>query len=155
MVLGLTAAVVVTGAGSASAYWTAHKSGSGTANTATGTVGLSFTTNAVPAKSADLYPTGPKGNLRVQINRVNAKNIIVNTMAFDSSRSVTVGGALGACAGTVITLTSASSLGWSVPAGSGVVTFDLPSVVKIDDAAPSTCQGATFTIPIILTGVYS
>jgi hypothetical protein len=143
---------VVAGASSAGAYWTTSGSGSGSATTGTQTGIIFTTTTATPA--ATLYP-GKTTDLVMKIVR-GSSNFTVTAMAPDPdpSRHTLVTGAIGACDGSWVTLIG-KGMNTPVAAGSGSVNATVTNVVTMSASAPSTCQGATFEIPVILTGVLS
>jgi hypothetical protein len=146
VVSGVTGVALIAATGSAAAYWSANGAGHGA-----GTAGAAITIateNATPA--ADLYPTGPKRTLYLRIQPVAGRSFKITGLSQDTGRSVTVSGALGTCAGTVITVATVTNLAITVNASA--VNATVPSVVSIADNAPSTCQGATFRIPVTLTG---
>jgi hypothetical protein len=144
---GLAAVVVV--AGSASAYWRTNASGNGT-----GTVGQgkNVVSVAVDPTTGLLYPsTTFKGDLRATFTAtVNAK---VTAITQDSSRSVTVTGGVGgspACTGSSVTLTPITGQNINLTANTPF-TMTFSSVVSMAFSAPSSCQNASFSIPVILT----
>jgi hypothetical protein len=145
VVCGVTGLGLIASTGSAAAYWSTHGSGHG-AGTA-GTAITVTTTDATP--TAALYPNGPAGALYLRIN-ASSRPFKVTGLSQDTGRSVTVSGALGTCSGTVITVATVSNLAITVNASA--VDTTVPAVVSIAANAPSTCQGATFRIPVTLTG---
>ncbi len=151
LVLGISAVVVVAGAGSASAYF--KQSGNGKRNATIGTkAGITFTATAVINPSTTLlYPTGPKAGITFTLQPSTA-NYKATSMAFDSSRSVTVSSGTGTCSPSVITVDTAA-MNKAVTTAGGPQTVTVASVVKLADDAPIACQGRTFTIPLIVTGV--
>jgi hypothetical protein len=147
LVLGLTATVVVTGAGSASAYWTAHKVGSGTAKTGTLT-NVTFTTTATV--SGLLYP-GATADLTFQLAKDASTSYTVQSW---TPGVVSVSTGTGTCAASSITVTGQSGIGKAVPKGSsGSVSYTASGAITMVSGASTNCQGRTFTIPITLTGV--
>ena len=135
--------------GSAYAFFTTNGSGSGTAQ-----VGLGKTVKSVTATATSglVYPsTTYKGTLHLTLTAtVNAK---VTGVARDPGRAITVSGGLGgtpACAGSDITLSPATGLNINLTANTPLTT-SIPGVVAMSINAPNSCQGAIFTIPVILT----
>jgi hypothetical protein len=135
--------------GSAYAYFSTTGSGSGTASVGQGKTVKSV---AATATSGLVYPsTTYKGTLHLTFTAtVNAK---VTGVARDASRAITVSGGLGgspACAGSDITLSPSTGLNINLTANTPFTT-SIPGVVAMSINAPNSCQGATFTIPVILT----
>ncbi|GIV00567.1 MAG: hypothetical protein KatS3mg014_2182 [Actinomycetota bacterium] len=131
-------------AGIAFAAWTATGTGSGYAKATTAqpltTVDVSATTPAT------LYP-GATGDVLLRINNPNPYPVVVN--------DVTGNGAITAsnpsCNVASVTFTDQTGLSLNVPASSAA-TFTLSGAVQMSTAANDDCQGATFTIPVALTG---
>ncbi len=131
-------------AGIAFAAWTATGTGSGYAKATTAqpltTVDVSATTPAT------LYP-GATGDVLLRINNPNPYPVVVN--------DVTGNGAITAsnpsCNVASVTFTDQTGLSLNVPASSAA-TFTLSGAVQMSTAANDNCQGATFTIPVALTG---
>lgn len=145
VVCGVSGVAVIASTGTAAAYWSGKGAG-------TGTAGLSnapaiVTADATP--TAALYPNGPAGALYLRIN-ASSRPVKVTGLRQDTGRPVTVSGAPGTCSGTVITVATVGNLAITVSASA--VNATVPSVVSIATNAPGSCQGATFTIPVILTG---
>lgn len=142
------AGVLVFG-GSAYAYFATTGSGTGSA-----TVGLGKTVKSIPATATTglLYPsTSYKGTLHLTLTATT--NATVTGVARDASRAITVTGGLGgtpACAGSDIALDPKTGLTISLSANTPS-TESIPGVVPMRIDAPNSCQGATFTIPVILT----
>jgi hypothetical protein len=100
----------------------------------------------IPAMTADeiapsLYP-GQSGDLTVRIANPNAALQVVAVAQAGAIVSDNPGG----CPASSITFTNTSGL--SIPLAAGVSTITVPGVVSMAVDAPSTCQGATFTIPV-------
>lgn len=135
--------------GSAYAYFTTTGTGTGTASVG---LGKNVTSVAATATSGLVYPsTTYKGTLHLTLTATtNAK---VTGVARDASRAITVSGGLGgspACAGSDITLSPATGLNINLTANTPLTT-SIPAVVAMSINAPNSCQGAIFTIPVILT----
>lgn len=139
--------------GSAYAYFTGTGSGAGAAKVGVGDTILSV---AVDPTTGPLFPSSPggyKGDLRLTFTSPVAAT--VTGIARDMSRSVMVnGGVVGPtpCLGTVITLDTITGLNISVPATPGSFTTTIMGVVSMAFNAPASCQNASFSIPVILTG---
>jgi hypothetical protein len=151
--VGLATAVIV--AGSASAYWKGRVSGSGPAKIG---VGVTVTTNATPAQGAKLYPGGVAVPITLQINRPGTTKVRISTFA-PRIGAITADAAHAGCVGSngvnanqFITVGSQSGLAIDVFTATPVTTT-IDGMVQMTIAAPNACQGATFTIPVLLTGV--
>jgi hypothetical protein len=135
--------------GSAYAFFTTTGSGTGTAKLGQGATVKSV---AATATSGLVHPsTTYKGTLHLTFtSTVNAK---VTGVARDPGRAITVTGGLGgtpACTGSVITVSPATGLNINLTANTPLTT-SIPGVVAMAIDAPNSCQGAVFTVPVILT----
>jgi hypothetical protein len=77
----------------------------------------------------------------------------VTGLTRDTTRAIVVAGAKGTC--TFPALTVAAPSGWAgltVPAHGTTGATTIAAAVSMGTAADSGCQGATFTIPVTLTG---
>ena len=71
-------------------------------------------------------------------------------MQLDPGRAVEVSGSVGACTGAAA---HASTRSTSLPLAAGsTATVTVPAAVTLGASAASGCQGATFTIPVTLSG---
>jgi hypothetical protein len=150
----IIAAVALIGAGGAFAYFT--HSGSSQAH-ATVDVGPAVTTATVTPTGAVLYPGGPKGGFTITVNP-STHPIRITDIVQDPLRSVVVTGAPG-CPSTVGTgvntvpiATLTAQHGLTLDVDSTAVTKTYAAAVSIAATAPNACQGATFEIPVVLTG---
>jgi hypothetical protein len=141
----IVTAVALIGAGGAFAYFT--QGGSSAASASVGHGLAVHTTVTVPVGTV-LYPGGPKGGFTITV-QPSAAPVRITDIEPDASRSVLVTGAPG-CPGTVVTLTAQHNLTLDVDATA--VTRNYPNAVSLDASAPNACQGATFEIPVLLTG---
>jgi hypothetical protein len=149
--VGVSLAAVLL-SGTAYAYWTAHAAGTGSNAAASGLT--SFTTTATVAQGALLYPGG-SAPLIVNVNNSgNGYSLVVNAVALDSGRAIGVDSSHAAgCTNPAISVTTPS--GWTgiaVAQHSSSGAVSIPAAVSMGTAASSGCQGATFTIPVTLTG---
>lgn len=131
--------------GVAWAWWST--SGAGTANgSAIATVAL--TTTASTANATTLVPGGA-ADLVVTVTNPNSRAVTLTSATLDSSRTVTVAGAVGPC--TAPPLAVSATLDQPLAAGA-TTTVTLPSAVTLGASAASGCQGASFTVPVTLVG---
>lgn len=147
-VVAAAIATVVT-AGVAAAWYQSNvrSTGTGSASTAaTQTVTLT-TTGAV---STGVYPGGPGADITISVTNPYANlPIALNSIAINGSIGVT--GALGTCTTTGLAIAAPAQLPATVNGGA-TLSLTLTSVVKMGLTADSGCQGATFTIPLQVTG---
>ena len=150
--VGIMTAVLLVG-GVAFAAWTATGDGTGTATAATAQ-DLSIT----PESADNLYPGGPF-DLTVDIYNPNPYPVEVTTIFQTVGEDITADAAhtTAGCDGTTVEFTDATG-SWSVPAANGATPGVLQNVVLADSlsmpnaGALDDCQGATFTIPLDLSG---
>ena len=149
---GGTAVAVLVGtlfvAGIAFAAWTATGTGSGYAKATSAqpltTVDVSATTTAT------LYP-GADGDVQLEIDNPNDYPVRVTDVALDTTGSIAVDGGYAGCNVASLTFTDQSGLTLDIGAGTSA-PFTLAGAVHMDGTANDACQGATFTIPVSLTG---
>ncbi len=147
MTIGLAAGTIAA-AGGAFAWMNSEGSA---VTTATIDDGIIASTSAVIPAGRLLYAGGPKGALTITINPdPGGHRFRITGIAKDSTRPVVVAGAVGACDGTVISMAPITGLNYVV--NSTAITRTINNVVTISPSAPNSCQGATFTIPVVLTG---
>ena len=143
-----TATGVLMAAGIAVAAWTATGTGSGYAKATSAqpltTVDVSATTTAT------LYP-GADGDVQLEIDNPNDYPVRVTDVALDTTGSIAVDGGHAGCNVASVTFTDQSGLTLDVGAGTSA-PFTLAGAVHMDGTANDACQGATFTIPVSLTG---
>jgi hypothetical protein len=146
----LVAAVVTAVlAGVAFGSWTSGGSGHGSAKAKTA---VALTTVAVPASSATLYP-GADAKVTIRVVNDNDFPVRITDVSFGTPQTTTVTGALGECAsGTDAALTFTDQSGLALDMGAhATTTFDVDGV-HMGGASANGCQGATFAIPVTLTG---
>jgi hypothetical protein len=141
--------IVMVAVGFVYAAWTTSGSGSGYAKAGTSqaltTVDVSATT------SASLYP-GQSGNVTLKINNPNGYNVRVTAVALNGQQTdITADAGHSGCTTTGVTFSNQSSLSLDVNAGSQA-EFTLNGAASMSNASLNACQGATFTIPVTLTG---
>ena len=138
LVLGVVGAVY--------AAWTTSGTGSGYAKAGSS---QALTTSDVSATTTgDLYP-GADGNVELQINNPNAFPVRVTSISGNGSVTADTGHA--SCTTTGVTFTDQTGQTIDVPAG-GNTSVTLNGAAHMSNASDNGCQGATFTIPVSLTG---
>ncbi|GAA0615748.1 hypothetical protein GCM10009547_17140 [Sporichthya brevicatena] len=130
--------------GTAFAYWKATGSGSGTAKVG---VGQTIRANAVTPATGLLFPsTTPNGSLALTFT--TPVNALVTGIAKDPARPV-ISSVTGCGAFLDMPAVTGLSIAVTAPGPSPVTT--LPNRVRLLMDTPANCQGATFTIPVVLT----
>jgi hypothetical protein len=134
------------------AQWTTNGSGSGYAkagtaqNLSTNDVSANVTTD--PANQ--LYP-GTDGDVLVQIHNPNPYPVTV-TQIGTGSGSVSATGGTGTCTTTGVSLNSPQTVSIAVPANGDSAETTVTDAAHMSGSTQTGCQGATFTIPVSLTG---
>jgi hypothetical protein len=148
--LAATAVVLVAIATGASAFWSSHGSGSGSAGVASGPQAVTFT---VGTPTTLLYP-GHSASVALVAHNPNTYAVHVATLALatDPGAVFTVDAGHSGCdvaALSFVTQDNGGS-GWTVPgrvgATDGLLTIDMPSALLMATSAADACQGATFGV---------
>ena len=147
----LTISTCLVAVGFVYAAWTTNGTGSGYAKAGTA---QSLTTVDVSAStSATLYP-GVSGDVLLKIKNPNPYAVTVT--AVTGNGTIAPDGGHATCSPTGVTFTNQTGLTISVPARSGGVDGEvqttLTNAASMSNASVNACQGATFTIPVSLTG---
>jgi hypothetical protein len=129
------------------AAWTTNGSGSGYAKA--GTAQALSTVDVSASTSATLYPGGPAGDVLIRISNPNSYPVKVTAVSGNGSITPDAGHA--SCTTTGVTFTDQTGLNISVPA-SGQTTATLAGAASMSNASVDGCQGATFTIPVSISG---
>jgi hypothetical protein len=133
------------------AQWTTNGTGSGYAKAGTeqdlSTIDVSANVTTNPADQ--LYP-GTNGDVLIKVHNPNPYAVVV-TQVSTGSGSVTASGGIGTCTTTAVSLNSPQSVSISVPASSDSAATTLTDAAHMGNS-DNGCQGATFTIPVNLTG---
>lgn len=104
-------------------------------------------TTSQSSPSSVLYPEGTAG-LALTIDNPNPYPVTVTSVTNNGTITSGVGG----CdPDHGVSFADQSGLDLQVPA-SGSASFELADAVAMAESSPSECQGATFTIPVALTG---
>jgi hypothetical protein len=142
------AVVALAAAGLVSAAWLANGTGSGYAKA--GTASALTTVDVSASTTASLYP-GVSGNVTLRVSNPNPYPVRVTSVT-NGTGSITPDAAHAAgCTTTGVTFTNQTGLTLDVPA-SGATTQTLNGAATMSNASSDGCQGATFTIPVNLTG---
>jgi hypothetical protein len=104
--------------------------------------------DASASTSAQLYPGG-SGDLVVKVTNPNPFAVTITAVS-NGSGSITSNKGSACDASTGVTYTNTTGLSQAVGAGA-TVTFSVTGKVAMSNASDTSCQGATFTIPINLT----
>src|ERR1044072_5477802 len=141
--------IVMVAVGFVYAAWTTNGSGSGYAKAGTSqalsTVDVSATT------SARLYP-GQSGHGALKTNNPNPYTVTVTAVSLNGPQSgITADGGHSGCTTTGVTFTDQTGLSLTVNANTAT-EFTLNGSAAMSNASLNACQGATFTIPVSLTG---
>ena len=147
----LTITVCLAAVGLVYAAWTTNGTGSGYAKA--GTAQALTTVDVSASTSATLYP-GVSGDVLLKIKNPNPYAVTVT--AVSGNGSITPDGGHSGCSPTGVTFTDQTGLSINVPAKSGGVDGEvqttLTGAASMSNASVNACQGATFTIPVTLTG---
>jgi len=129
------------------AAWTTNGSGSGYAKA--GTAQALTTIDVSASASATLYPGGPAGDVLIRVSNPNSYPVTVTGVAGNGSITPDAGHA--GCTTTGVSFTDQTGLSISVPA-SGQTQTTLSGAATMSNASLNACQGATFTIPVTISG---
>jgi hypothetical protein len=133
--------------GVAFAQWLSTGTGSGSTKAVTA---VAMTTSDPGTVSAQLYPGATNsGSLSVKINNPNPYPVTVTSIT--GNGTVTATGGTGTCSTTGVSLSTISNITDAVPANSSS-TFTHDNVVSMSNSSDDGCQGATFSIPVSLSG---
>ena len=129
------------------AAWTTNGTGSGYAKA--GTAQALTTVDVSASTAATLYPGGPAGDVLIRISNPNSYPVTVT--AVTGNGSITADAGHSGCTTTGVSFTDKTGLSIAVPAG-GQTETTLSGAASMTNASLNACQGATFTIPVSLTG---
>jgi hypothetical protein len=133
------------------AAWTTN--GTGSAYAKAGTAQSLSTVDVSASTAATLYP-GVTGDVLVKFDNPNTYPVTVT--AVSGNGTITADAGHSGCTTTGVTFTNQSSLSLVVPAKSGgvdgVLQTTLTGAASMSNASLNACQGATFTIPVSITG---
>ena len=132
------------------AAWTTN--GTGSAYAKAGTAQSLTTVDVSASTAATLYP-GVSGDVLVKFDNPNPYAVTVT--AVTGSGSITADAGHAGCTTTGVTFTNQTGLSLVIPAKSGtdgVLQTTLTGAASMSNASLNACQGATFTIPVTITG---
>ena len=128
------------------AAWTTNGTGEGYAKA--GTAQALTTVDVSASTTASLYP-GITGNVLIKITNPNPFAVRVTDVT--RTGTITADSGHSGCTTTGVTFTDQSGLTLDV-AASTATQFTLTGAASMSNASLDACQGATFTIPVSLTG---
>lgn len=138
------AATASTMAFGAAAYWRAQGAG-----TVAGQVGTLAGATASASGAAGALVPGGSADLTVSVANPNAFSVTVDAIATDPGGTMTSSSP--SCdAAALLTVTVGSVAATTLAAGTSTDVV-LAGAVALDASAPQACQGATFSIPLIVT----
>jgi hypothetical protein len=133
------------------AAWTTN--GTGNAYAKAGTSQAISTVDVSASTTATLYP-GVTGDVLIKLDNPNPYPVTVTAITGNGTIAADAGHS--GCTTTGVTFTNQSSLSLVIPAKSGgvdgVLQSTLTGAAAMSNASLNACQGATFTIPVTLTG---
>jgi hypothetical protein len=136
------------------AAWLTSGSGSGYAKAGT-SQGLS-TLDASASTTATLYP-GVSGDVTIRVSNPNPFPVRVTSVSLNGTNAdIAPDSGHASCSPTGVSFTNQTGLSIDVPAKSGgtngTATATLTGAASMSNASADGCQGATFTIPVNLSG---
>jgi hypothetical protein len=146
LITGLLTLLVLGAVGLAYAAWTTSGSGSGYAKA--GSAQALTTIDVSASTAATLYP-GANGDVLLKINNPNPYPVRVTDVT--GNGTITADSGHATCVTTGVTFTDQHSQTIDIAASSQTQT-SLTGAAHMSNASDNGCQGATFTIPVNLTG---
>jgi cytoskeletal protein RodZ len=148
--IGIAVAVLALGVvGLVYAAWTANGNGQGYAKA--GSAQALTTVDVSASSTATLYP-GSDGNVLIKVSNPNSYPVKVTSVNGNGTITADATHASAGCtnANTGVTYTDQST-NIDVPAN-GATQTTLSNAAHMSNASDNGCQGATFTIPVTLSG---
>ena len=145
-IAGLAIAVIAASCGIAFAYWGSQGSGTGSAATGTMTIHVDAI-QGTDANGSSLVPGG-SGDVIVRVTNPNSFSVHVTAISGNGAPT-----ASNLCTPTGVTFTSPtdySAAAFTMTAGQTTL-FRLVGAAGMSLSSASSCQGATFTIPVSVT----
>jgi hypothetical protein len=146
LIVGGVALIAMVAVGFVYAAWTTNGSGSGYAKA--GTAQALNTVDVSASTTGSLYP-GQNGDVTIRINNPNP--FPVRITAVTGNGAITPDSGHAGCTSTGVSFTDQSGLAIDI-AASTATTATLTGAASMSNAFEDACQGATFTIPVSLTG---
>jgi hypothetical protein len=146
LIAGLLTLLVFGVVGLVYAAWTTNGSGSGYAKA--GSAQALTTVDVSASTAATLYP-GANGDVLIKINNPNPYPVRVTDVT--GNGTITADSGHATCVTSGVTFTDQHSQTIDIPASSQTQTT-LTAAAHMSNASDNGCQGATFTIPVGLTG---
>ncbi len=143
----VTTVVAASAVGMVYAAWTTNGTGSGYAKA--GTAQALTTVDVSASTGATLYPGGPAGDVKIEISNPNSYPVKVTGVS--GNGTITADAGHSGCTTTGVTFTDQTGLNISV-AANGSTTATLSGAASMSNASLNACQGATFTIPVTISG---
>jgi hypothetical protein len=146
-IVGGSVAVLALGlAGLVYAAWTTSGTGSGYAKA--GSAQVLTTVDVSASTTATLYP-GATGDVLLKINNPNSYPVRVTDVT--GNGAITADSGHTGCVATGVTFTNQTAKTIDI-AANAQTQVTLTGAAKMTNASDNGCQGATFTIPVTLTG---
>jgi hypothetical protein len=146
LVTGLLTVLVLGVVGSVYAAWTTSGSGSGYAKA--GSAQALTTIDVSASTAATLYP-GANGDVLIKVNNPNPYPVRITDVT--GNGTITADSGHATCVTTGVTFTDQHSQTIDI-AASAQTQSTLTGAAHMSNASDNGCQGATFTIPVSLTG---
>ena len=149
-IVGSMALIAMAAVGFVYAAWTTNGSGSGYAKA--GSASALTTVDVSASTTASLYP-GQNGDVKLSIN--NSNPYAVRVTAVSGNGTITADGThvTAGCATGVHGVTFTNQTGQAIDiAANSSTTTTLTGAASMAASSDNACQGATFTIPVSLTG---
>ena len=149
-IVGSMALIAMVAVGFVYAAWTTNGSGSGYAKAGSSqaltTVDVSATT------TASLYP-GQNGSVTLKVNNPNPYNVRVTAVADSGTITADTAHDTAGCTSAAHGVTFNDLTGQTLDvSASSQAEFTLNNAASMAGSSHNACQGATFTIPVTLTG---
>src|SRR5688572_12667193 len=131
-------------------------SGSGSAYSKAGSSQALSTLDASASTSATLYP-GVSGDVTLTISNPNPFAVRVTSVSLNGNNSdITADSGHASCSPTGVSFSNQTGLSIDVPAKSGgtngTATATLSAAASMSSTSADACQGATFAIPVNMSG---
>lgn len=145
--LAVAAVAIGSGLGGGYAYAYYTSTGSGTGSASAGTLGPVTVETATVSPTTVLVP-GNTGDAVLDIDNTNSYAVIL--VSVTGHGAITPDAGHSSCTTTGVTFTDQSGLSKNLP-GNTTTVVDLTAAVSMSTASLSSCQGATFSIPVTIT----